>query len=99
MLDFPRENPQDTDTQFAAKWTPKNYSTYHSRTVFEIVKEVLCKKNAPKTPNADQEANNVVFCPSQEKFHTVILRGVRQNFRHPVKSPWNFSRNTVFFAS
>ena len=27
-----------------------------------------------------QAANNILFCPSQEKFHTVILRGVRQYF-------------------
>ena len=25
-----------------------------------------------------QEANNVLFCPSQEKFHTVILKAGRQ---------------------
>jgi hypothetical protein len=25
----------------------------------------------------DQEARNTPFCPSQEKFHTVVLRGVR----------------------
>ena len=25
------ENPSDTNTQFAAKWTPKNYLMHHSR--------------------------------------------------------------------
>ena len=27
---FPWRNPSGTDTKFVAKWTPKNYSMYHS---------------------------------------------------------------------
>ena len=32
------------------------------------------------TPMRIQEANSGLFCPSQEKFHTVILEGDRQYF-------------------
>ena len=28
-------------------------------------------------PQVAEEARNTPFCPSQEKFHTVVLRGVR----------------------
>ena len=35
---------------------------------------------APPRCGGGQKANNVMFCPSQEKSHTVILGGVRQCF-------------------
>ena len=36
---------------------------------------------------APQEASSVLFCPSQEKLHTGILKGVRQFLGYPVESP------------
>jgi hypothetical protein len=42
------------------------------------------------TTDTIQEARNTPFCPPQEKFHTVILRGVRniyQIFLRPRKIP------------
>ena len=36
----------------------------------------LCRRSRA----GGREANNVVFCPAQEKFHTVVFKGVRQYF-------------------
>jgi hypothetical protein len=39
----------------------------------------------------DTEARNTPFCPSQDKFHTVVLRGVRNiSETPPVKPPMKF---------
>ena len=37
-----------------------------------------------------EEARNTPFCPSQEKFHTVVLRGVRNSAEAPQNPPMIF---------
>ena len=41
----PEKSPQTQDTQFAAKWTPENYLTYHSSTISGL-------RNSPRRDEA-----------------------------------------------
>ena len=44
-----------------------------------------------------QEAINTLFCPSQEKLHTVVS-GFQKYFSGPVKSPYEISPANLYLA-
>ena len=60
-------------------------------------KPAACRYNAA-TVHLLEEALHTVFCGSQEKFHTVVLRGVGNISEAPVKSPYEISPVKVYLA-
>ena len=66
---------------FEIRWPPV------SKLWLGAAEEVV--RGIPLHDAADQEAGNTEVCPSKEKFHTVVLKGVSNNSdtlkNHPLK--------------
>ena len=55
-----------------------------------VLVEILGKEDLSRQDLLVEEASNTPFCPSQEKFRTVVLRGVRNISAPPQNPPMKF---------
>ena len=78
---FPSRNPEDrrppmcgkTDPAATPRKVPPHAEVVRPGEYFFKLKEKFSNFEF----DVRREARNTLFCPSQEKFHTVVLRGVR----------------------
>ena len=77
-----------------AKTNPQCHTSSSPKSAFPSSLSDTCSTITMKT--VCEEAESARFCPSNEKFHTVVSNGARNSADTLLKSPRNFPSNSSF---